>query len=116
MALSSAEAEYIALSAAYQEAVWLRQLYNGLGGWSSSSTSLQTDSQSAMAMSENPRFHGRAKHIEIKYHYIRDRVQTGEVKLQYCPTTEMVADVLTKALSSDKHVKFARMMNVVPYQ
>jgi hypothetical protein len=61
------------------------------------------DNQSCIKMTENPSFHDKLKHIEIRYHYIRDMVQRGVVKLQYVGTDEHVADVSTKPLS---HVKF----------
>ena len=57
------------------------------------------------AWQKNPQFHGRAKHIGIKYHFIREQVNNGQVALRCCPTEEMVADMLTKGLSQEKFVK-----------
>ena len=54
---------------------------------------------------KNPQFHGHTKHIEIKYHFIRELVSNGVVQLKYCPTVEMMADMLTKGLSHDQFVK-----------
>ena len=56
------------------------------------------DNQSCINLTENPVFHDRSKHIEIMYHFIRDCVQKGVVKLEYIPTDEQVADILTKSL------------------
>jgi hypothetical protein len=64
-------------------------------------------------LSENPVFHDRSKHIEIKYHFIRDVVQRGAVKLQYIRTDEQVADILTKPLSRLKFVYFRDKLGLV---
>ena len=96
VALSTAEAEYIVLSSAAQESVWLRQLITELGSSPEMPTIIFEDNQSTIAMTKNPQFHGRAKHIEIKHHFIREQVSNGKVQLEYCPTTEMTADILTK--------------------
>jgi hypothetical protein len=66
-------------------------------------TLILCDNQSYIKMTENPVFHDRSKHIEIRYHYIHDMVQRGALKLQYISTDEQVVDMLTKPLS---HVKF----------
>ena len=66
-------------------------------------TDILCDNQSCIKMTENPVFHDKSKHIEIKCHFIWDMVQKGAVKLKYVPTEEQVADVLTKPLA---HVKF----------
>ena len=58
-------------------------------------------------------FHDRSKHIEIRYHFIRDQVQRGAVQLQYIPTDDQVADILTKALPRGKHVFFRDKMGLV---
>ena len=98
VALSTAEAEYIALSSAAQETVWLRRLITELGNEPEEPTTLMEDNQSAIAMAKNPQFHSRAKHIDIR-HFIREKVNGGDIKLVYCPTSEMVADMLTKGLN-----------------
>jgi hypothetical protein len=71
------------------------------------------DNQSCIKMTENPMFHDKTKHIEIRYHYIRDLVQKGVVKLQYVGTDEQVADVLTKPLSCVKFEYFRDKLGVV---
>ena len=99
VALSTAEAEYIALSSAAQETVWLRRLITELGSELEGPTTLMEDNQSAIAMAKNPQFHGRAKHIDIRHHFIREKVNGGDIKLIYCPTGDMIADMLTKGLN-----------------
>ena len=64
-------------------------------------------------MSENPVFHEKSKHIEIKYHYIRDMVQKGAVKLQYVATEEQIADVLMKPLARVKFEYFREKLGVI---
>jgi hypothetical protein len=71
------------------------------------------DNQSCIKMMENPVFHDKSKHIEIRYHYIRDMVQRGVVKLQYVGTNEQVADVLTKPLSCVMFEYFRDKLGVV---
>jgi hypothetical protein len=79
MALSNAEAEYIAFCVAIREAVWLCKLLADLFGHEMDSTIIHCDNQSCVKLSENPMFHDKSKHIEIKYHYIRDMVQRKAV-------------------------------------
>ena len=71
------------------------------------------DNQSCIKLTENPVFHDRSKHIGIRYHFIKDYVQKGVVKLEYIPTNEQVADIFTKALPCGKHVYFKDKMGVV---
>jgi hypothetical protein len=81
IALSSAEAEYMAASQASCEAIWLRKMLVGLFDQEMSPTAIHCDNQSCIKLSENPVFHDRSKHIEIRYHFIRDWVQRGAVQL-----------------------------------
>ena len=112
VALSTAEAEYMSLASSTQEAIWLHELMNQLDEPSTEAMVIYSDSQSAIAMAKNPQFHGRSKHIDIKYHFIRGKIADGTVKLLYCPTENMQADILTKGLSKEKHNKFCRLMNI----
>ena len=116
VALSTAEAEYMALTAAAQEAVWLRQLQSDLIKTSNSPTTIFEDNQSAICMAKNYVFHGRTKHIGIKYHYIREKVNDKSIELKYCPTEEMTADVLTKGLNRDKFEKLRDKMGLRKYK
>ena len=113
VALSSTEAEYMAASQASCEAIWLRKLLFGLFGQKLQPTIIHCDNQSCIKLSENPVFHDRSKHIEIRYHFIRDYIQRGAVKLQYISTDEQVADILTKALQKGKFVFFRDKLGVV---
>lgn len=110
VALSTAEAEYMALCAAVCEALFLRELLRELCCAQSEATVIFEDNQSCIALTRNPMTHGRSKHIAIKYHFTREKVLSGEVAIEYCPTAQMVADALTKALGRLKHAEFAMQM------
>jgi hypothetical protein len=113
VALSSVEAEYMAVSMASCEAIWLHKLLTCLFDQELEPTVIYCDNQSCIKLSENPVFHDRSKHIEIIYHFIRDRIQKGAVKLQYISTDEQVADILTKPLEKGKFVFFRDRLGVV---
>ena len=102
IALSTAEAEYIALCATAQEVVWLRRLLSELGEDQEAATEVFEDNQGTIAMSKNPVNHNRTKHIDIRYHYVREAVEDGIITLTYCPTKEMVADLLTKPIPREQ--------------
>src|SRR4051794_24993477 len=69
-----------------------------------------TDSQSGIDLAENPKHHDRSKHIAIRRHYVRDAVANGHIKLEYPPSSEMIANALTKALPKDLHNKHTQSM------
>ncbi|TYJ96006.1 integrase [Cucumis melo var. makuwa] len=112
VALSTTEAEYISLAAAGCQALWLRWMLKELKCIQKCETVLFCDNGSAIALSKNPVFHGRSKHIRIKYHFIRDLVKDGEVIVKYCKTQDQVADIFTKALKFDLFVKFRGKLGV----
>ena len=106
MALITSEAEYVATCSASCEAVWLRKLLYELFDLQLDSTCIYYDNHSCVNFLENPVFHDKLKHIEIKYHYIRDMVYRGVVKLQYVTTDKQIANVLTKRLARVKFEYF----------
>ena len=113
-ALSSTEAEYIALCAAAQETVWLRNLLADIGIKQSEATTVYGDNQGAICLSKNPKNHPRTKHIDVKYHYTRELVESDIIKVDYVPTSEMVADTLTKGLARPSFEKLRLSMGVEP--
>ena len=98
---------------AAREAVWLWELLAGLSGQSSEPTVIHCDNQSCVKMSINPVQHDRTKHVEMKYHYVREMVQRRAVELQYIPTDQQIAEVLTKLLGRGKFVYFRDKLEVV---
>ncbi|TFY77555.1 hypothetical protein EWM64_g6458 [Hericium alpestre] len=111
-ALSSTEAEYIVATHAAKEATWLRTFLSKIGRPCKAATLLLMDNQSAMAIAWNPAFHARTKHIDMRYHFLREKVEAGAINLQYVPTGDQVADVLMKGLVKAKHNKFSEAMGM----
>ena len=100
---SSCEAEYVAASDASAESKYLRRFLAELLRRPKAIVTIYIDSQSAMKMAENCRFRHRSKHISIKYHFIRERISKGKLRLEYVPTAEMTADILTKGLPRSEY-------------
>lgn len=103
VAVSTAEAEYVSLAEAVKEAMWLQQLADELDKNSVKSITINCDSQSAINLSESDGFNRRTKHIDVRHHFIREKIQSGIVKVNFVPGTEMTADYLTKAVPKEKH-------------
>jgi hypothetical protein len=116
VALSTIEVEYVAACATCREAVWLHKLLSGLFVLKMEAICIWCANQSCMKLSENLVFHDRSKHIEIKYHYIRDMVQRGAMRLHYVTIEEKVADMLTNPLSRTKLEHFKENIGVVPLE
>jgi hypothetical protein len=105
VALSSMEAEYMAASAACQEAVWLDRVLKELGNTNNNAIILFEDNKSCIQFSKNNSIHKRSKHIDQRYHYIRELVAANRVKLEYIPTEQNIADIFTKPLTSERFIK-----------
>jgi hypothetical protein len=98
-ALSSTQAEYVALSEAAREACWLRNIYTELGLLKQDvPTLIRGDNDGSIAMANNPVFHKRTKHIAIRWHWVRELVQEGTIVVKSCRNPEQTADILTKPL------------------
>ena len=118
IALSTTEAEYMAMTQAAKEILWLRVLLDELGAFNHITlmSKLNVDNQGALALARNPEYHARTKHIDIQHHFIRDLVTSERIYLEYCPTTEMIADIMTKGLQRIAHEKHTQAMGLKPNQ
>ena len=101
VALSTCESEYVAACTAAQEMLWLKQLLQELN-MAPNLSKLFVDNQGAISVAKNPKNHSKVKHIQIRYHFLREEVNSKNITLEYCKTTEMLADFLTKPLSAAK--------------
>jgi hypothetical protein len=110
--LSSTEAEYVALTEAAKEALWLRLFMEEIGHPLSTSLELRADNAGAIALSKNPEFHKRTKHIRIRYHFIREVVADGSISVTFVPTTQQIADILTKPLGRILFSRFVEMLGI----
>ena len=97
-ALSTMEAEYMAAAAATQEALWLRMILEELGISMSQPLLIHEDNNACIHFTEHPGEHKRTKHINYRYHFVRERVQSGEIKFIPIDSKEQIADILTKTL------------------
>ena len=113
VALSSTESEYIGLCYAGQHLAWLRTFFEDIGHAQKGASDLLCDNQAAIVLTKEAQYRSRTKHIQRKYHYLRDDlVAKGEAVVRYVPTEDMVADIFTKALPHDKHWKFTKAMGL----
>ncbi|CAI7857038.1 unnamed protein product [Closterium sp. NIES-54] len=102
IALSSAEAEYIARCSATKEGLYLRELLEEAKLAELPNFTLFCDSQSAIRIANKSGFANRTKHIALRYFFVKDEIEKGRLELSYCPTSEMAADYLTKKLGKQK--------------
>jgi hypothetical protein len=102
---STTEAEFIAAASCSCQSVWQRRILEKLGHPQSKSTVIFCDNSSAIKHSKNPVMHGESKHIDVRFHFIRELVNNGVVELQYCSTQEQVVDVMTKPLKREAFKK-----------
>jgi hypothetical protein len=112
VALSSTESEYIAQTHAAKELMWLRAFLGELIAPFEEPTTLHCDNQGAIALSKDNKFHARTKHIDIRYHYIREAVENKDILMHYIPTEDNIADIFTKALSKPKFEKFVKLLGL----
>jgi hypothetical protein len=112
VALSTCEAEYISACYAACQGIWLQSLLHEMKIEIDDEVELMVDNKSAINLAKNPIAHGRSKHIETKFHFLRDQVSKGRIKLTYCKTENQVADVLTKPLKIERFKVMRRLLNM----
>ncbi|CAJ2637750.1 unnamed protein product [Trifolium pratense] len=113
IALSSCEAEYVAGSLAACQANWLQSLLNEMKIIDNITVMLKIDNKSAINLAKNPVSHGKSKHIETRFHFLRDQVNKGKLSLEYCSTDNQQADIMTKAVKRDQFLKLRREIGIV---
>lgn len=102
----------MAAAAAACQALWLKALLIKLAGLKPKMVKLFVDNKSALALMKNPVFHGRSKHIDTKYHFIRECVEGGQIEVDFIRTDEQRADALTKALPAPRLVMMRHLLGV----
>ena len=112
IALSSMEAEYMAESLTARQVIWLRSLTAELGIPYSGPTTLNVDNQGAIDYSNNSINHGRTKHIDIQHHFVREKLISNEIEIQYCATENNLADLFTKALPKPRHEDLVKRLGM----
>jgi hypothetical protein len=73
---------------------------------------IHVDNQGAIALAENPIHHARTKHLDVQLQFVRDQVERNTIELQYCPTNDMLADIMTKALAKEKHGSMCKLIGM----
>ncbi|CAL1356029.1 unnamed protein product [Linum trigynum] len=110
--LSTCEAEYVAPTSCACHAIWMRKLLKELNMTQEESTEIFVDNKSTLALAKNPVFHDRSKHIDTRYHFLRECVEQKEVALKYVKTEDQIADIFTKPLKQDVFVKPRTLLRV----
>jgi hypothetical protein len=112
IAFSTAEAEYIAACHYCTQLLWMRQTLRDYG-YKLSKVPLLCDNESAIRMADNPVEHSRTKHIAIRYHFLGDHQQRGDIEIAYVSTKEQLADIFTKPLDDKTFTKLRNKLNIL---
>ncbi|CAJ2640974.1 unnamed protein product [Trifolium pratense] len=110
--LSTTEAEFVAAASCACQAVWLKKILHQLRKDQNKSTVIFCDNSSSIKVSKNPIMHGRMKHIDVRYYFLRDLVKDGILELKHCSTSDQIADAMTKPLKLESFTKFREMLGV----
>jgi predicted solute-binding protein len=110
VAISSCEAEYMAATSGACQGIWLARLLAKMQNLEPKTVKLKVDNQSAISLCKNPVYHERTKHIDIKYHFVREKVEAGKVDVSYVRTEDQLTDILTK---SHRRVRFQKLRNAI---
>ena len=116
VALSTCEAEYVAAAIAACQVVWLRRLLGELTAVEAHPPALMVDNQSAIALAKNPVLHDRSKHIDMKFHFLRDCVNGGQIVIEFVKTGRQLTDVLTKPLGRLRFMELKEMIDMEEYK
>jgi hypothetical protein len=110
--LSTTEAEFVAAASCACQGMWLRSILQQLGQTQRKGIVIFCDNSSSIKLSKNPVMHGRCKHIDVRYYFLRDLVKDGVLEMKHCNTGDQIADVMTKPLKLESFCKFRKMLGV----
>ena len=111
--MSTCEAEYIVACAAACQALWLSSLLEELKVFTGEAVDLLVDIKSTIDLAKNPMSHGKSKHIDTKFHFLRDQVSKGKIRFQHCRIEKQLGDIMTKSLKSERFKELREFLNVV---
>ena len=112
VSLSSTEAEYVAQTHAAKEGIWLRSFMKEIRGGEEKPLTISCDNQGAIALAKDNKFHVRTKHIDLRYHFIREAVEDGKIQVKYVLMDDNVSDIFTKPLPRPKFTKFVESLGL----
>ena len=112
MTLSTTEAEYVAAASCACQSVWMRRVLKQINGTLSDSVKIFCDNSSTIKLANNPVFNGRCKHIDVRFHFVRNLVSHGVVSMEYCGTSKQVVDIMTKPLKLDQFEKLRSSLGI----
>ena len=110
--LSTTEAEFVAAASTSCQAIWLRRLLEMLDYQQHDPTVIHCDNISAIKLSKNLVLHGKSKHIDVRYHFLRDLCKEGVIDLVFCKSEDQIADIMTKPLKSMAFLKLRSMLGI----
>jgi len=113
VSLSTTEAEYIVVVSCACQCIWIQRVLEKLFFKEQKNTQILCDNNSTIQLSKNPVFHGRGKHIDIKFHFLIDLVKDGVVKLSYCCSHNQVVDIMTKPLKLEQFLRLRNMLGII---
>lgn len=116
VALSTCEAEYMAAATSACQALWLASLLSEMHIPLKGNLKIYVDNKSAINLAKNPVAHGRSKHIDIKWHFLRELVEQKKIELVFCKSENQVADIMTKPLKLDAFVKLRSRLGICPIE
>lgn len=110
--LSTTEAEFVAAAFCACQCIWMRRVLEKIGYSQSKCTTIMCDNSSTIKLSKNPVMHGRSKHIDVRFHFLRDLTKEEVVSLVHCGTNDQVADIMTKPLKLEVFLKLREELGV----
>ncbi|KAL0549814.1 hypothetical protein IC582_014303 [Cucumis melo] len=110
--LSTTEAEFIAATSYVCQAIWLKKILEELQFKQEGSIAIYCDNSSVIKLSKNPVLHGRSKHMDVKFHFLRDLTKDGTIDVFYCKSEDQIANIMTKPLKLSMFQKFRKLMGV----